>query len=45
VWDREGWGMLADDVAALAPDEGETVGDVYCRGRPHPEAREHRGDA
>ncbi|VWB73197.1 alpha/beta fold hydrolase [Burkholderia lata] len=25
-------------VAALAPDEGETVGDVFHRGEPHPEA-------
>ncbi|MEW9310103.1 alpha/beta fold hydrolase [Labrys neptuniae] len=25
-------------VAALAPDEGETVADVFYRGRPHPEA-------
>ncbi len=29
---------LADDVAALAPDEGETVGDVFYRGQPHPKA-------
>ena len=25
-------------VAALAPDEGETVGEVFSRGKPHPEA-------
>jgi pimeloyl-ACP methyl ester carboxylesterase len=25
-------------VAALAPDEGETVGDVFSRGKPHPQA-------
>jgi pimeloyl-ACP methyl ester carboxylesterase len=25
-------------VAALAPDEGETVADVFYRGRPHPQA-------
>ena len=25
-------------VAALAPDEGETVGDVFYRGAPHPQA-------
>jgi pimeloyl-ACP methyl ester carboxylesterase len=25
-------------VAALAPDEGETVADVFSRGKPHPEA-------
>lgn len=25
-------------VAALAPDEGETVGDVFHRGQPHPKA-------
>src|ERR1700677_1221332 len=25
-------------VAALAPDEGETVADVFCRGSPHPQA-------
>lgn len=25
-------------VAALAPDEGETVGDVFGRGKPHPKA-------
>jgi len=25
-------------VAALAPDEGETVGDVFHRGEPHPQA-------
>ena len=25
-------------VAALAPDEGETVADVFTRGRPHPQA-------
>jgi pimeloyl-ACP methyl ester carboxylesterase len=25
-------------VAALAPDEGETVGDVFYRGQPHPKA-------
>ena len=25
-------------VAALAPDEGETVADVFTRGTPHPQA-------
>ena len=25
-------------VAALAPDEGETVADVFYRGEPHPQA-------
>jgi pimeloyl-ACP methyl ester carboxylesterase len=25
-------------VAALAPDEGETVADVFSRGKPHPQA-------
>ena len=25
-------------IAALAPDEGETVGDVFYRGQPHPKA-------
>jgi hypothetical protein len=25
-------------VAALAPDEGETVGEVFGRGKPHPKA-------
>jgi hypothetical protein len=25
-------------IAALAPDEGETVGDVFSRGQPHPKA-------
>ena len=25
-------------VAALAPDEGETVADVFYRGQPHPQA-------
>jgi pimeloyl-ACP methyl ester carboxylesterase len=27
-------------IAALAPDEGETVGDVFYRGQPHPKAPE-----
>lgn len=31
-------------VAALAPDEGETVGDVLNRGEPHPKAPEFRPD-
>jgi len=25
-------------IAALAPDEGETVADVFCRAEPHPQA-------
>lgn len=25
-------------IAALAPDEGETVGEVFSRGTPHPDA-------
>jgi pimeloyl-ACP methyl ester carboxylesterase len=25
-------------IAALAPDEGETVGEIFYRGKPHPEA-------
>ena len=29
-------------VAALAPDEGETVADVFYRGRPHPQAPSSR---
>src|SRR6266850_200344 len=29
---------LADDTAALAPDEGETVSDVFYRAKPHPQA-------
>ena len=28
-------------VAALAPDEGETVADVFYRVKPHPQADEH----
>src|SRR5215470_10034853 len=27
-------------VALLAPDEGKTVADVFCRGQPHPRAPE-----
>jgi hypothetical protein len=29
---------LADDIAALAPDENETVADVFYRDTPHPQA-------
>jgi Alpha/beta hydrolase family len=32
-------------IAALAPDEGETVGDVFNRGEPHPKAPELKPDA
>ena len=32
-------------VAALAPDEGETVADVFTRGTPHPEAPKLAPDA
>lgn len=32
-------------VAALAPDEGETVADVFYRGRPHPKAPKLAPDA
>ncbi len=32
-------------VAALAPDEGETVADVFSRGRPHPQAPKLTPDA
>ena len=32
-------------VAALAPDEGETVADVFTRGQPHPQAPELVPDA
>ncbi|WP_329454482.1 alpha/beta fold hydrolase [Streptomyces sp. NBC_01497] len=32
-------------VAALAPDEGETVADVFYRGEPHPDAPELTPDA
>ena len=32
-------------VAALAPDEGETVGDVFYRGKPHPQAPKLAPDA
>jgi pimeloyl-ACP methyl ester carboxylesterase len=32
-------------VAALAPDEGETVADVFYRAEPHPQAPEARADA
>jgi pimeloyl-ACP methyl ester carboxylesterase len=31
-------------VAALAPDEGETVADVFSRGKPHPQAPKLRPD-
>jgi pimeloyl-ACP methyl ester carboxylesterase len=31
-------------VAGLAPEEGETVGDVFNRGEPHPKAPEFRPD-
>ena len=32
-------------VAALAPDEGETVADVFSRGKPHPQAPKLAPDA
>lgn len=32
-------------VAALAPDEGETVGEVFGRGKPHPKAPQLAPDA
>jgi pimeloyl-ACP methyl ester carboxylesterase len=32
-------------VAALTPDEGETVGDVFYRGKPHPKAPQLAPDA
>src|SRR6516225_3492650 len=32
-------------VAALAPDKGETVGDVFYRGKPHPKAPQLAPDA
>jgi pimeloyl-ACP methyl ester carboxylesterase len=32
-------------IAALAPDEGETVADVFYRGKPHPEAPRLAPDA
>ena len=32
-------------VAALAPDEGETVADVFTRGQPHPQAPKLAPDA
>ena len=32
-------------VAALAPDEGETVADVFSRGKPHPQAPKLTPDA
>jgi pimeloyl-ACP methyl ester carboxylesterase len=32
-------------VAALAPDEGETVADVFTRGKPHPQAPKLTPDA
>jgi pimeloyl-ACP methyl ester carboxylesterase len=31
-------------IAGLAPEEGETVGDVFYRGEPHPEAPELKPD-
>jgi len=31
-------------IAGLAPDEGETVGDVFYRGKPHPKAPELKPD-
>ncbi len=31
-------------VAGLAPEEGETAGDVFCRGKPHPKAPELKPD-
>lgn len=31
-------------IAGLAPDEGETVGDVFNRGQPHPNAPEFKPD-
>ncbi len=36
---------LHDDVAALAPDEGEVVADVFYRGEPHPLAPKLAPDA
>jgi hypothetical protein len=32
-------------VAALTPDKGETVGDVFYRGKPHPKAPQLAPDA
>jgi pimeloyl-ACP methyl ester carboxylesterase len=32
-------------IAALAPEEGETVGDVFYRGQPHPKAPEFKPDS
>jgi pimeloyl-ACP methyl ester carboxylesterase len=32
-------------IAALTPDEGETVGDVFYRGKPHPKAPQLAPDA
>src|SRR5262249_31788168 len=32
-------------IAALAPDEGETVADVFYRGKPHPQAPHLASDA
>ena len=32
-------------IAALAPDQGETVADVFYRGKPHPEAPQLAPDA
>jgi pimeloyl-ACP methyl ester carboxylesterase len=32
-------------VAALAPDHGETIGDVFYRGKPHPKAPQLEPDA
>jgi hypothetical protein len=32
-------------VAALAPDEGETIADVFYRGKPHPQAPKLAPDA
>jgi pimeloyl-ACP methyl ester carboxylesterase len=32
-------------IAALAPDKGETVGDVFYRGKPHPKAPKLEPDA
>jgi len=31
-------------IAGLAPDEGETVGDIFYRGQPHPKAPELKPD-
>jgi hypothetical protein len=36
---------LADDIAALAPDENETVADVFYRDTPHPQAPQLVPDA